>query len=213
MGLRQRSRGIDRKSGVTVMRDPVRRFSVRGGLVCAATAGALLFSAAALAQDAAPPPASAPPVQLAPAKKPGALEAIGRWFDQNTATFRSHLRSAKERMDVLGDKAAANNRQLADTAAEVGKGAVEVTRGAVDAVAKLPTTRIMSGHERCERAPNGAPDCLAAADALCRKHGFASGKSVDFTSAEECPPRIFLAGRDSESQCRIVTFISRAMCQ
>jgi hypothetical protein len=195
------------------MRNPVKRFSVRGGLVCAAVAGALLLPPAAFAQDAAPPPAAAPPVPLAPAEKPGALEAIGRWFDQNTATFRSHLRSAKKRMDVLGDEAAANNRKLANTAAEVGKGAVEVTRGAVESMAKLPATRIMSGHERCERAPNGAPDCLAAADALCRKHGFSSGKSVDFTSAEECPSRIFLAGREPESQCRIVTFISRAMCQ
>jgi hypothetical protein len=71
----------------------------------------------------------------------------------------------------------------------------------------------MSGHERCTVAPNGAPDCLAAAETLCRKHGFASGKSIDFTSAEECPARVLLAGRRSGAECTTVTFISRAMCQ
>ena len=61
-------------------------------------------------------------------------------------------------------------------------------------------------------APNGAPDCLAAAEALCRKQGFTSGKSMDFTSAEQCPPRSWLAGKQ-EAECTTVTFISRAMCQ
>ena len=50
----------------------------------------------------------------------------------------------------------------------------------------------MSGRERCANAPNGAPDCVAAAEALCRKHGFTSGKSMDFTSAEECPVKTVL---------------------
>ena len=62
-------------------------------------------------------------------------------------------------------------------------------------------------------APNGAPDCLAAAEALCRKHGFASGKSMDSTSAEECPTRVLLSGRQPGVECPTVTFISRAMCQ
>jgi hypothetical protein len=80
-------------------------------------------------------------------------------------------------------------------------------------VVKLPATRIMKGNERCTVAPNGAPDCIAAAEALCRKHGFSSGKSLEFTSAEECPARVHLSGRQSEADCRTVTFISRAMCQ
>ena len=135
----------------------------------------------------------------APAPKPGVFEAIGRWFDQGASRFRDHLRGAKRKMDDLGDDAAANSKGFSDkaakvgqSAAEVGKGAAEATKSAVDAVAKLPTARMMSGHERCVNAPNGAPDCLAAAEALCRKHGFASGKSMDFTSAEECPPRTLL---------------------
>ncbi len=82
------------------------------------------------------------------------------------------------KMDELGDDAVANSKDISDKAAkvgqgaaEVGKGAAEATKNAVDAVAKLPTARMMSGRERCANAPNGAPDCVAAAEALCRKHG------------------------------------------
>ena len=88
-----------------------------------------------------------------------------------------------------------------------------MTKSAVDAVAKLPTARVINGHERCVVAPNGAPDCLAAAEALCRKQGFSSGKSMDFTSAEECPARALLSGQQAGAGCTTVTFISRAMCQ
>jgi hypothetical protein len=173
-------------------------------------AGLMMLAPLAWAQDAAPPPA--PPQQ-----KPGVFESIGRWFDSGASNFRDHLRGAKRRMDELGDDAAANNKAISDQAAkmgqgaaDVGKGAADATKNAVDAVAKLPTARMMSGRERCIAAPNGAPDCVSAAEALCRKHGFTSGKSMDFTSAEECPVRTLLGQSDD---CTTVTFISRAMCQ
>jgi hypothetical protein len=70
----------------------------------------------------------------------------------------------------------------------------------------------MSGREKCAAAPNGAPDCVAAAEQLCKKHCYASGKSIDFTSAEECPAKVYLGGA-SAGECHTVTFISRAMCQ
>jgi hypothetical protein len=145
--------------------------------------------------------------------------SIGRWFDKGASSFRDSLRGAKHKMDDLGDEAAANSKGFGDKAAEAGKNAadatknaVDATKNAVDAVAKLPTARMMSGRERCNDAPNGAPDCVAAAEALCRKHGFASGKSMDFTSAEECPAKTLL-GQASRDECKTVTFISRAMCQ
>ena len=166
------------------------------------------------AQDAAPPP---PASQSAPQEKPGVFQSIGRFFDQGASNFRDHLRGAKRKMDELGDDAAANNKAISDQAAKVGQGAADVGKGAADAtvsamgaVAKLPTARMMSGRERCNAAPNGAPDCVSAAEALCRKHGFTSGKSMDFTSAEECPVRTLLGQTDD---CTTVTFISRAMCQ
>ena len=166
------------------------------------------------AQDAAPPPPASEP---APPEKPGVFQSIGRFFDQGASNFRDHLRGAKRKMDELGDDAAANNKAISDQAAKVGQGAADVGKGAADAtvnamgaVAKLPTARMMSGRERCIAAPNGAPDCVSAAEALCRKHGFTSGKSMDFTSAEECPVRTLLG---QTQDCTTVTFISRAMCQ
>jgi hypothetical protein len=173
--------------------------------------GLLLAGAlGARAQDAAP--AQAP-------SRPGVFEAIGRWVDQGTSSFTDHLRGAKRSIDDFGDKAAANSKDVTDQAAKVGQGAADVgrsaaeaTKSAVDAVAKLPTARMMSGREKCVEAPNGAPNCLAAAELLCRKHGFSTGTSMDFTSAEECPVRT-LVGEASRDQCRTVTFISRAMCQ
>jgi hypothetical protein len=168
----------------------------------------LLAPASLMAQAASPPVAPAP----APEQKPGMFEAIGRWFDQGASNFREHLQGAKRRMDDLSDEAATNSRNLTRGAADATKGAAEATRSAVDAMTKLPTARVMSGREKCTVAPNGAPDCVAAAEQLCRKHGYASGKSMDFTSAEECPAKVYL-GSGSASDCQTVTFISRAMCQ
>jgi hypothetical protein len=198
------------------MQAPLRKIGIRRRCAMAAMTAlicccASLAAPAVLAQDAPPPPAQA--TRPAPATRPGLLDAIGRWFQEGADNFRTHLRGAKARMDDLSDKAAADRRDFDKKALEAGASAVEVTKGAVEAVAKLPTARVMDGHERCAVAPNGAPDCLAAAEALCRKHGFASGKSMDFTSAEECPPAALLAGRRSGPECTTVTFISRAMCQ
>jgi hypothetical protein len=175
---------------------------------CVATAAALCVSLLApvvAAQDAPTPPA--------PQDKPGVFESIGRWFDQGASNFRDHLQGAKRKMDDLNDEAAANSRGFNDKAAQVGKNAADATRGAVDAVSKLPTARVMNGRERCVVAPNGAPDCLVAAEQLCKKHGYATGKSMDFTSAEECPAKVYLGGQQTGPECQTVTFISRAMCQ
>src|SRR4029079_3509354 len=192
------------------MRSSWTKIEIRRRVVPACLAAGLMLAPCALAQDAAPPPA--PPQQ-----KPGVFESIGRWFDNGASNFRDHLRGAKRRMDELGDDAAANNKAISDQAAKMGQGAADVGKGAADAtvnamgaVAKLPTARMMSGVECCIAAPTGAPDCVSAAEALCRKHGFTSGKSMDFTSAEECPVRTLLG---QSNECTTVTFISRAMCQ
>jgi hypothetical protein len=178
---------------------------------------AMLLAPAAIAQNAPAPlapvqsaplpeavPAPEPPAAPPPVEKPGLFEAIGRWIDRGNDSFR------------VGDKAADIGKgaaELGKGAIDVTKGAVEATRGAVDTMVRLPATRVIKGHERCGVAPNGAPDCVAAADALCRRQGFSSGKSLDFTSAEECSARVLLSGRQSDSDCVTVTFISRAACQ
>jgi hypothetical protein len=179
-------------------------------IAAAAAVCVLMFASPVAAQDAPQQPARQEPVRQ---DQPGVFESIGRWFDQGAANFRDHLQGAKRRMDDLGDEAASNSRGFNDKAAEAGKNAADATKGAVDAMSKLPTARLMTGRERCVIAPNGAPDCLAAAEQLCRKHGYASGKSMDFTSAEECPAKVYLGGATTGAECQIVTFISRAMCQ
>ena len=165
-----------------------------------------MLAPVAVAQEAAPVP------QPPPARndKPGLFETMGRLFDESATNFRDSLQGAKRRMDDLSDEAAANSRDINSKAAAVGKGAADATKGAVDAVTK---SRVMSGRERCTVAPNGAPDCVAAAEQLCRKQGYATGKSMDFTSAEECPAKAYLGGQQSAPECHTVTFISRAMCQ
>ncbi len=197
----------------TMMKTQHRQFAAACLLAGLATFAPFAGAQVSWAQDAVPPPASQP----APPEKPGVFQSIGRFFDQGASNFRDHLRGAKRKMDELGDDATANNKAISDQAAKVGQGAADVGKGAADAtvsamgaVAKLPTARMMSGREQCITAPNGAPDCVTAAEALCRKHGFTSGKSMDFTSAEECPVRTLLGQTDD---CTTVTFISRAMCQ
>ena len=65
---------------------------------------------------------------------------------------------------------------------------------AAGTASNCPATNVVAGHEVCRIAPNGAPDCVAAADAICKGKGFKSGKSVDMTTAENCP-RQGLPGR------------------
>ena len=93
------------------------------------------------------------------------------------------------------------------------KTTVETAKDAADAVARHSRARVVTGHEKCKIAPNGAPDCVAAANALCKAKGFGSGKSVDMTTAEVCPAQVYLAGRNSGPGCRTETFVSRALCQ
>ena len=159
------------------------------------------------------PPAEPAPAPAAPSEGPGAFGTIQKFFEDGAANVRSHLRSAKTKFDELGSDAAANRKSFDEGAAAAGKNAVEATRSAVESVAKLPAARVAQGKERCELAANGAPDCQTAAENLCRKQGFAGGRSLDFTSAEECPARVYLSGRHSPGECKTVTFISRAMCQ
>jgi hypothetical protein len=159
----------------------------------------------ALPQSEPAAPGSAAPTLPRASHKPGLFEAVGRWVDRGLTDIRDHVRGAKQRMDSIGDEAASNSKDFTDKAAAAGK-------NAADAMPKLPAGRMIDGRERCAAAPNGAPDCLSAAQALCRRHGYASGKSMDFTSAEECPVKA-LIGQESRDTCKTVTFISRAMCQ
>ena len=180
------------------------------GWLAAAMLG-LFLAHAAIAEEARQPPT--PPAQQQ-AKEPGVFESIARWFERGFSNFKSGLNDAKGGIDNLGDKAANAGKNLGDKAAEVGKGAADATKGAVDAVVKLPSTRVVDGRERCDISPNGAPDCRTAALTICHAKGFAGGQSVDFVSAEKCPTAVWMNRRKAEpGECVTETFVTRAMCQ
>jgi hypothetical protein len=116
------------------------------------------------------------------------------------------MQGAKDQMDAGFDKATASGKAFGDKAVEVGK-----TTGAA-MVAPL-TARVVNGREPCVTARNGAVDCQAAAETLCKKQGYATGKSMDFTSAEQCPAKVHLTRDPARTGCTTVTIVNRAMCQ
>ena len=195
------------------MTDP-RRATDRKAMAWLAAA-ALLFAATAFApdlraQDVRPPQ----PPQQQSKPEPGFFESISRWFENGFAKMKSGMNEAKGGIDNLGDKAATAGKNIGDKAAEVGKNAADATKGAVDAVAKLPKTRVVTGRERCDVSPNGAPDCRVAAQSICSGKGLAGGTSMDFVSAEKCPAGVWMNRRKPEpGECVTETFVTRAMCE
>jgi hypothetical protein len=155
----------------------------------------VLTSALAFAQDVAP---SSETRQEAP----GFFAAIGRWFSRQYADVNSTFKDARRKVEGFGQEAGA-----------AAKSTVEGAKDVAGAVARIPNVRTVSGHEKCQVAPNGAPDCVAAANAICKTKGFDSGRSLDMTTAEICPPKVWMAGRSIGPECRMETFVSRAVCQ
>lgn len=155
----------------------------------------VLTSALAFAQDAVP-------TGEKPQEDTGFFAAVGRWFSQQSANVNSTFKDARQKVEGLGQEAGA-----------AAKSTVEGAKDAAGAVARIPTVRTVSGHEKCQIAPNGAPDCIAAANAICKAKGFDSGRSLDMTTAEICPPKVWMTGRSTGPECRTETFVSRAVCQ
>jgi hypothetical protein len=171
--------------------------AVASPLLACICAGALLFAAAAaMAQDAAK---TNPP---APAEGRGFFGSIVHWFDEQASNFNSNIKDAGSKFANFGREAGIAAKTTVDSA-----------KDAAGAMVRLPNARVITGHEKCMVAPNGAPDCLAAAMNLCKTKGFESGKSVDMTTAEVCPPKVLLSGRSSGPECHDETFVSRVLCQ
>jgi len=140
----------------------------------------------------------------APARRPGLLEAIGRWVDESVAGVGRGFNAA---LGGLGEGAGATTQGAVDALA---KGAADTA----SAVGRLSRPRLVAGRERCATAPNGAPDCRIAAEALCRAQGFASGRSVDYETAEKCPAHVRLSGRrPAPGECPLEHTVTRALCQ
>ena len=85
---------------------------------------------------------------------------------------------------------------------------------AADALSRLTKSPGVKGRAICPAAPNGAPNCKAAADKLCQDNGFKEGNSLDVDTTRNCSARSLLSGRKpDESECRTDTYVTRAVCQ
>ena len=173
-------------------------------MVIALVACASLASAQEAAQplNVAPPE---PPHRLVPAlpTPQETFGAIGRLIDQSISSVGAGVNAGvKGAGETLG--------ATTNAAGEIAKGVGE----AAGTVARLPGTNIVSGHELCASAPNGAPDCGGASLALCKSKGFQRGNSLDITSSFKCPAQMWREGRAPNPQeCRDESFVSRAICQ
>lgn len=175
----------------------------RAQTLVAALAVLAMSSSVVIADDAEKPDAPAPAATPAKPPEPEVLRAIGRFIDQSIGNIGATLRGAG---DTLGD--------TTKGAGEVAKGIAKDAAEAADAVVRLPTSRTVAGRARCMPAPNGAPDCRVASDALCKSNGFAGGRSIDIQTTRQCSAQALLAGRlQSESECWQESFVVRAVCQ
>lgn len=135
--------------------------------------------------------------------EPGFLESAGKWLDRQVDGAKATFGHVGKGVQEFGHEAGVATQSTADTA-----------KNAADSVAtQLAPASLISGHEVCKNAPNGAPDCVAAANAICRSKGFKGGKSVDMTTAETCPAKVYMAGRSNGPECNTETFVSSALCQ
>jgi hypothetical protein len=180
-----------------------------GGLRSVALVTAAMLACAALdpviAQQRELAPAEAPvaqqpapPDEFPPAHRPGLFDAIGDLLGKSTGIFS--LKGAQDTIDDFNRKAGEATRDAA--------------KAATDNLTRLPGTRLASGRTLCVVSANGAPDCAAAANALCKSKGFGAGSSIATESGEKCPARVYLSGKPPRpGECRTETFVTSAMCQ
>jgi hypothetical protein len=179
---------------MTIKAEPCRS-RWRTAIACAVAAAIVLMPALVMAQGHGTPATEQ-------AGEPGFFAAIGHWFDRQTANISATFKEAGRKFE--------NFRHEAGVAART---TVDGAKDAADAMARLPNARVVTGHAQCRLAANGAPDCVSAAEAVCKTEGFASGASLDMTTAEVCPPKVWMEGRSTGEGCHTETFVSRALCR
>jgi hypothetical protein len=161
---------------------------------CVAAGALVLLAGGALAQQDKP---QSQPAPASPGPGGGGfIDAFGRWIQDSVTNWNTGVKGT------------------ADAAGDVAKGMADVTRDTAGAVVRIPGARFVNAREVCPLAPNGAPDCRVAAEAICKANGFASGSSADFQTYQKCPP-IALNRTDGEPPppCVIESAVTRALCQ
>ena len=150
----------------------------------------------------------------AAANKPGFLHELGSWWNGSIAYFSAKLNDARGKFEDLGKTSKEAAKGAATATQEAVKNAVDVSKDAAGVVVRLPNTRLIEMRERCDKAPNGAPDCATAAAKGCRAKGFTGGTSLDVTTAENCPAPTLLSRQEpAKGECPVETVVTRAVCQ
>lgn len=198
-----------------------------------APAGASPVQAAPAAPAASEPQAAAPAAPAAPQSRglfpaqppapdrPGFIFAFGQWWDGARGQFQDLTRQSDNAATgaesatqdpVRG--AAAATQGAANATQDAVRDAAEATRKAATALFSLPGTRIVEVHQRCDIAPNGAPDCATAAAKACRAKGFGDGHPFNVQSDENCPPSVWMSGREpAAGECPEETVVLMAACR
>jgi hypothetical protein len=183
------------------------RHCCAAALVAVLTFGAFVLGGEALSQDgsAASPPAEPPAASLAPlppaepsppaaqapssSSRPGLIDALGGLLRDSADGVSSTLKDTHQRIQ-------------------------DMNKGTLDTLTSIPVAGLATGRALCPRSANGAPDCYAASEKLCKDKGYSVGRSLDSETAETCNPRIYLPGyKRKEGDCKVETFVTRAACQ
>jgi hypothetical protein len=135
------------------------------------------------------PPTSSAPADAQPSSRPGLIDKLGDWLRDSAEGVSSGLKGTQQRIE-------------------------DINKGTLDTLTSIPVAGLAWGRSLCPRSANGAPDCYAATEKLCKDKGYTSGRSLDMETAETCNPRVYLPGyQRKEGDCRIESFVTRAACQ
>ncbi len=133
-------------------------------------AGSLILQSALVAAQEQGTPVQTPP------RSEGFLAAFSRWFGEQTSNVGSSLKDARKKVEGFSS-----------AAGDAAKTTVEGAKDAADAVVRIPAARAITGHETCQLAPNGAPDCVAAASTMCKAKGFELGEKPRYDHGRSLP--------------------------
>ncbi len=191
-------------------------------------AAPVLTPAAAQPAPGTPPPAASPqtppeaPEQPPPRREnPGLINEIGKLLEGRTPLFPalipaqpdSEPPAASQPVPMQPAPALPAVAPSAPVPPVVGNAPAGGLQSPPSLGLKVPS--MQKGREKCPVTSNGAADCKAAADTLCRAHGYNQGKSTDTDATEKCSAEaLLLSGRKSQpGACRTEYFVTGAWCQ
>jgi hypothetical protein len=155
------------------------------------------------------PPQPPPPSAALPAPAPekhGFFDDLARWWHDSTADFNAKLKEQQSKLDDF-------NKKSADAAKDAAAATGQAMKNAADAVARLPTAKVIEVLAPCAIAGNGSADCASAAANACKGKGFADGQPLDVRTAEKCSASLWLQGQKQPADCAVETVVLRAACQ